>query len=69
MSYADWGPPPGSATGNVVVVGARHPLFRGCQVIVVHHSVVQNDEDGTEIAVCDPVVWSQAWARLRRPYN
>jgi hypothetical protein len=69
MSYWDWGPPPDSADGNVVVVGVRHPIFIGCRVIVVHHAIVENEEDGTEIAVCDPVVWSQAWTGLRRFYS
>jgi hypothetical protein len=69
MSYWDWGPPPDSADGNVVVVGARAALFRGCRVVVVNHAIVENDEDGTEIALCDPVVWSQAWPALRRFYG
>ena len=34
MSYGDWGPPPDSADGPVVVVGPRHPLFTGCLVVV-----------------------------------
>jgi 4-amino-4-deoxy-L-arabinose transferase-like glycosyltransferase len=69
MSYWDWGPPPGSADGNIVVVGARAALFRGCRVVVVNHAIVENEEDGTEIALCDPVVWSQAWPALRRFYG
>jgi hypothetical protein len=69
MSYWDWGPPPDSADGNVVVVGARAALFRGCRVVVVNHAIVENEEDGTEIALCDPVVWSQAWPALRRFYG
>jgi 4-amino-4-deoxy-L-arabinose transferase-like glycosyltransferase len=68
MSYWDWGPPPDSADGNVVVVGVRHPIFTGCRVIVVHLAIVENEEDGTEIAVCNPVVWSQVWPSLRRFY-
>ena len=31
MSYAEWGPPPDSAVGRVVVVGVRHPAFTGCR--------------------------------------
>jgi Dolichyl-phosphate-mannose-protein mannosyltransferase len=69
MSYWDWGPPPDSADGNVVVVGVRHPIFTGCRVMVVHRAIVENEEDGTEIAVCDPVVWSHAWPGLRRFYG
>ena len=69
MSYWDWGPPSDSQTGRVVVVGNRHPVFTGCQVILVHRAVVENEEDGTEIAVCDPVVWSQVWPTVRRFYG
>ena len=69
MSYWEWGPPPDSQTGQVVVVGNRHPVFTGCQVVAVHRAVVENDEDGTEIAVCDPVVWSQVWPGVRRFYG
>ena len=69
MSYWDWGPPADSQTGRVVVVGNRHPAFTGCQVVAVHRAVVENEEDGTEIAVCDPVVWSQVWPSLRRFYG
>jgi hypothetical protein len=69
MSYWDWGPPPDSQTGRVVVVGNRDPVFTGCQVVVVHNAVVENEEDGTEIAVCDPVVWSRVWPEVRRFYG
>jgi 4-amino-4-deoxy-L-arabinose transferase-like glycosyltransferase len=69
MSYWDWGPPPDSADGNVVVVGTRHAIFTGCRVAVVHRAVIDNEEDGTEIAVCEPVVWSRAWPELRRFYG
>ena len=66
MSYADWGPPPDSASGRVVVVGPRHAAFTGCLVVVTHEAVIENEEDGTEVAVCDPVVWSRVWPQLRR---
>jgi hypothetical protein len=69
MSYWDWGPPADSQTGRVVVVGPRNPVFTGCRVIVVHRAVVENEEDGTEIAVCNPVVWSQVWPTVRRLYG
>lgn len=69
MSYWDWGPPRDSQTGPVVVVGNRHPVFTGCEVVAVHRAVVENEEDGTEIAVCDPVVWSDVWPGLRRFYG
>ncbi|WP_158846053.1 glycosyltransferase family 39 protein [Saccharothrix deserti] len=69
MSYADWGPPPDTATGPVVVVGGRSPVFTGCRVAMAHEAAVENEEDGTEIAVCDPVVWSRVWPELRRFYS
>ena len=69
MSYADWGPPPDTPDRPVVVVGARSPVFTGCRVAVTHEAVVENDEHGTEIAVCDPVTWSRAWPQLRRFYG
>jgi 4-amino-4-deoxy-L-arabinose transferase-like glycosyltransferase len=69
MSYAEWGPPPDSADGRVVVVGVRHPVFTGCRVVVIHQAVIENEEDGTEVAVCDPVVWSRVWPELRRFYG
>ena len=50
-------------------MGNRHPVFTGCQVTVVHHAVVENEEDGTEIAVCDPVAWSHVWPSVRRFYG
>ena len=69
MSYADWGPPPDTESGPVVVVGRRHPIFTGCRVVVSHEAVIPNEEDGTEVAVCDPVVWSRVWPDLRRFYR
>ena len=69
MSYADWGPPPDSASGCVVVVGPRHAAFTGCLVVVTHEAVIENEEDGTEVAVCDPVDWSRVWPELRRFYG
>ena len=69
MSYADWGPPPDSASGRVVVVGPRHAAFTGCLVVVTHEAVIENEEDGTEVAVCDPVDWSRVWPELRRFYG
>ena len=67
MSYAESGSPPDSARGRAVVVGVRHPVFTGCRVVMTH--VIENEEDGTEVAVCDPVGWSRAWPDLRRFYG
>jgi hypothetical protein len=69
MSYADWGPPPDSTDANVVVIGRPPPVFTGCRVIVTHRAVIANDEDGTEISLCDPVNWSQVWPDLRHFYS
>jgi hypothetical protein len=66
MSYADWGPPPDTESGPVVVVGTRSAVFTGCRVVVTHQAIIGNEEDGTEVAVCDPVVWSRVWPELRR---
>ncbi|WP_143532496.1 hypothetical protein [Saccharothrix sp. ALI-22-I] len=63
------GAPPDTSTGPVIVVGGHSPVFTGCRVAARHESVVENEEDGTEIAVCDPVAWSQVWPRLRRFYS
>ncbi|KOX14472.1 hypothetical protein ADK67_42595 [Saccharothrix sp. NRRL B-16348] len=54
MSNADWGPPPDRPDRPVVVVGARSPVFTGCRVAVTHEAVVENEEHGTEVSVCDP---------------
>jgi hypothetical protein len=68
MSYADWGPPPAS-DAPVVVVGPAPPPFTGCRVVVTHRAAIPNEEDGTEISVCDPVNWSRVWPSLRRFYG
>ena len=68
MSYIQWGPPPES-DAPVVVVGPPPSVFTGCRVVVTHRAVVANEEDGTEIALCDPVNWSRVWPDLRRFYT
>jgi hypothetical protein len=68
MSYADWGPPPPS-DAQVVVVGRPPPEFTGCRVVATHRAVIPNEEDGTEISICDPVDWSRVWPDLRRFYS
>ncbi len=69
MSYADWGPPPDSSGSQVVVVGRPASTFTNCRVVATHRGVIPNEEDGTEIALCDPVMWSKLWPDLRRFYN
>jgi Dolichyl-phosphate-mannose-protein mannosyltransferase len=68
MSYADWGAPPPS-DAPVVVVGRPPAVFTGCRVVVTHHAVIPNEEDGTRISVCDPVDWPRVWPKLRLFYN
>ncbi|MFE0626279.1 glycosyltransferase family 39 protein [Streptomyces sp. NPDC058864] len=77
MSFADWGPPPDSATGPVLLVrqvGAdrveRH--FTGCQGAgrVNNGRDVDNEEQDAVIVLCtgpkEP--WSQLWPSLRHYY-
>jgi 4-amino-4-deoxy-L-arabinose transferase-like glycosyltransferase len=71
MSYADWGPPPDSADGPVLVVGAAADRFVGCVPLAVHRSPdgVDNDEDGVVVARCAlPEPWSRLWPALRHGY-
>jgi hypothetical protein len=68
MSYADWGPPPPS-DAPVVVVGRPPPVFTGCRAVVTHRAVIPNEEDGTEISLCNPVDWPRVWPKLRRFYS
>jgi 4-amino-4-deoxy-L-arabinose transferase-like glycosyltransferase len=74
MSYADWGPPPDTMTGPVVLVGRSRNViwFTGCQVVTRHDNGtgVDNEEQGAPIALCTgPVApWSQLWPSLRHFY-
>jgi 4-amino-4-deoxy-L-arabinose transferase-like glycosyltransferase len=72
MSYADWGPPPESATGPLIVVGGVAEAFPDCYPLAVHRAPdgVQNDEDGTVISRCPaPGSWAEVWPALRRGYS
>ncbi|MFI2299468.1 glycosyltransferase family 39 protein [Actinacidiphila glaucinigra] len=77
MSFADWGPPPDSATGPVLLVrqvGAdpveRH--FTGCEGAghVNNGRNIDNEEQDAVIVLCtgpkEP--WSQLWPSLRHYY-
>jgi hypothetical protein len=77
MSFADWGVPPDSATGPVLLV--RFPgntelaaQFRGCRVAgtVDNGHGVHNPEQGTLLELCDGprAPWSVLWPRLRHYY-
>lgn len=77
MSYADWGPPPDSADGPVLLVrqaGGRgaERFFTGCREVArVDNGVgVDNEEQGSVVALCSGTVepWSTLWPRLRHFY-
>jgi hypothetical protein len=78
MSYEDWGPPPDSMTGPVLLVGripegaAIHRVTSGCQVVARHDNGIglHNEEQGTPISVCSPLSqpWSRIWPGLRQFY-
>jgi 4-amino-4-deoxy-L-arabinose transferase-like glycosyltransferase len=75
MSYADWGPPPDSMTGAVLVVGGQpmqSPLLTGCRLVTRNDNGIglENEEQGTPITLCSGTTapWSQIWPSMRRFY-
>jgi 4-amino-4-deoxy-L-arabinose transferase-like glycosyltransferase len=77
MSFADWGPPPDSATGPVLLVrqedsGGVERHFTGCRRVgrVDNGQDVDNEEQHAAIVLCtgpnEP--WSQLWPALRHYY-
>ncbi|MFJ2745941.1 glycosyltransferase family 39 protein [Streptomyces sp. NPDC087440] len=78
MSFADWGPPPDSATGRVLVVrqrgteGGAGEFFRGCEEVgrVDNGAGVANEEQGAVVVLCAGTTgpWSTVWPRLRHFY-
>ncbi|WP_020422554.1 glycosyltransferase family 39 protein [Amycolatopsis sp. ATCC 39116] len=73
MSYADWGPPPDSHTGPVVLVGATTMAgVDDCRVAAEHDNGLglDNDEQGTVVTVCGVLTrpWSELWPQLRHFY-
>ncbi|HEY7594362.1 MAG TPA: glycosyltransferase family 39 protein [Actinophytocola sp.] len=77
MSYADWGTPPDSATGPVLLV--RFPAneklarqFTGCRVVrrVDNGYGVHNPEQGSLVELCQGprLPWSALWHELRHTY-
>ena len=77
MSYADWGPPPDSFTGPVLLIqhagsDGLTSHFHGCEVVatVDNGHGVDNQEQHAEVVRCDgpPAPWSQLWPELRHYY-
>jgi 4-amino-4-deoxy-L-arabinose transferase-like glycosyltransferase len=77
MSYADWGPPPDSADGPVLLVrqdGIRaiERFFTGChQVATVDNGAdVENEEQNAAVMLCSGKVapWSTIWPTMRHFY-
>ncbi|NAZ75134.1 hypothetical protein GTQ99_06800 [Kineococcus sp. T13] len=67
--FADWGPPPASAT-TVLLVGLERPdVFSGCRVVarLANDAGLANDEAGAPVSVCTADGdWRRDWPRLRR---
>ncbi|MGW7417021.1 glycosyltransferase family 39 protein [Streptomyces sp. NPDC054863] len=78
MSFADWGPPPDTATGRVLLLQQRGSgagsgaFFRDCRQTgrIDNGQNVENEEQGTAILICTGTTarWSQLWPRLRHFY-
>ncbi|WP_308286431.1 glycosyltransferase family 39 protein [Streptomyces griseorubiginosus] len=77
MSYADWGRPPDSADGPVLLVRQRDATdierhFTGCREVarVDNGHDVDNEEQGASIDLCSGTAqpWSKLWPQLRRYY-
>ncbi|MFC0625686.1 glycosyltransferase family 39 protein [Kribbella deserti] len=78
MSYADWGPPPDSATGPVLLVEypeaerALERFFTGCRRVgsVANSAGIENGEAGAPIVLCagPSELWSTLWPKVRRFY-
>jgi 4-amino-4-deoxy-L-arabinose transferase-like glycosyltransferase len=77
MSNADWGPPPDSSNGPVVVVNQEGDqgigrFFTGCHVVghVDTGRNVDNQEQGAPVTLCSGTTrpWSALWPSLRHYY-
>ncbi|MGI5192551.1 glycosyltransferase family 39 protein [Streptomyces sp. CA-288835] len=77
MSYADWGPPPDSADGPVLLVRQEDArdikrYFTGCRQVarVDNGHGVENEEQDAAIVLCSGTTqpWSRLWPSLRHYY-
>ncbi|WP_151475320.1 glycosyltransferase family 39 protein [Streptomyces albicerus] len=77
MSYADWGPPPDSADGPVLLVRQEDAdgierYFTGCRRVarVDNGHGVENEEQGAAVVLCSGTTepWSRLWPSLRHYY-
>jgi 4-amino-4-deoxy-L-arabinose transferase-like glycosyltransferase len=76
MSNADWGPPPDSANGPVLLVYQSGQnigrFFTGCREVgrVNTGRAVDNEEQGSHITLCAATAkpWSALWPSLRHYY-
>ncbi|GAA2627471.1 glycosyltransferase family 39 protein [Streptomyces vastus] len=77
MSYADWGPPPNSADGPVLLVRQEDArdierYFTGCRQVaqVDNGHGVENEEQDAAIVLCSGTTqpWSGLWPSLRHYY-
>ena len=77
MSFADWGPPPDSADGPVLLVhqaggAALERAFTGCREVgrVDNGLDLDNEEQGSLIVLCSSPSrpWSTLWPSLRQFY-
>lgn len=77
MSYADWGPPPDSADGPVLLVRQEDAdgierYFTDCRRVarVDNGHGVENEEQGAAVQLCSGTTqpWSRLWPSLRHYY-
>ncbi|MDJ0462796.1 hypothetical protein [Streptomyces sp. H27-C3] len=77
MSFADWGPPPDTADGPVLLVHQDGPTgfrrhFTGCREVgrVDNRHGVEYEEQHAAIVLCSgtSAPWSALWPALRRLY-
>lgn len=77
MSYADWGAPPDTMTGPVLLVGYPsdsdvHGYLPGCHVVATIDNGIglKNEEQGKVVSLCPTPgqPWSRIWPNLRHFY-